>query len=384
MKKVLLLALSLVLLSNALFSIGFGYHVLDVRTSPEFGKGVYPTSVEYQFNFPMPGDTLLTFRLDNGLDFRTIRQDPESGKLYAEYGYIGAIGNVHDYSVLFDEFNLLFSQGLVRTRFSNNNLINISAALGGRFELAFEDLSFMSDSSHTESLFWSDTSGTNRFSSFSGTPELAGDRSVMHTFLTFGLSIDMYKDDVVVKNGIKASSTLRICPVWMPMNDGTAEYIASINEISLAYTPVAIEQKGNKELHWFSFVIGNDLVYRYIAGSKVPYYIQGGDIFSVRAANTEHLITNRTYVSLYGPQIKVNDLYPSLMLFHDFAYSCGNVLNMSNPDTIGEYCGVFGLRAEFNMYNICKFYYEVGTIYAEQFSHERSDIKARFGFTLEI
>lgn len=392
MRKGFLFLVLLVLLLSSLFAVSFGYHVLDVRTSPDFGKGVFPTSLEYQFNFPMPGETtLLTFRLDNGLDFRTIAQDPDSGKLLAKYKDISQKIPVKDYSALFDEFKLLFKQGFGKTSFSDNSLVALSFAFGGRFELAFESLSWMSDKDHTVGLFWTDAEKKEnengkkeRFSSFVGAPELEGDRSITNTFLDFGLDVDLMRDDYVVKNGVRLSSLLRLCLDWIPLNDGSAKYIASINSLSLAYTPVAIVQNNEKDLHWFSLTMGNDLTYRFISGNKVPYYIQGGDIFSYRGANTEHVITNRTYMTLFGPQIVVKDLYPSLDLFHDFVLSFGSVLNMENPDKIAEYAGVLGLRAEFNLYNISKFFYEVGMIYTDQFDHERKNIEARFGFTLEI
>ena len=71
-------------------------------------------------------------------------------------------------------------------------------------------------------------------------------------------------------------------------------------------------------------------------------------------------------------------------LFNDVVLSFGSGLNMENPDKIAEYAGVLGLRAEFNLDNIAKFFYEVGIIYTDQFDHERKNIEARFGFTLEI
>ena len=85
MKKILLLTILLTILALPAFSIGFGYHILEVRSEPEFANGTFPSSIKYQFNFPVPdfiggNITELTFRLDNGLIYRSLDQDPVTGK----------------------------------------------------------------------------------------------------------------------------------------------------------------------------------------------------------------------------------------------------------------------------------------------------------------
>ena len=34
-----------------LWAIGFGYHVIEARGEMEFSSGIFPVSVDYQFNF---------------------------------------------------------------------------------------------------------------------------------------------------------------------------------------------------------------------------------------------------------------------------------------------------------------------------------------------
>ena len=48
--KRIILSVIIFLLSVSLGAIGFGYHVFDIRTEPEFAEGIFPTSVKYQFN----------------------------------------------------------------------------------------------------------------------------------------------------------------------------------------------------------------------------------------------------------------------------------------------------------------------------------------------
>ena len=123
MRKLCILLLSM-MLSAPLAAIGFGYHVFEVRTEPEFSNGVFPTSVMYQFNFPMPDfingrSTILAFRLDNGLAYRNLRQSPCDGSILAR----NPVSYPTEYTVLFDEFNLFFAQGFMETRDEKKDLL---------------------------------------------------------------------------------------------------------------------------------------------------------------------------------------------------------------------------------------------------------------------
>ena len=163
MKKILLLTILLTILALPVFSIGFGYHILEVRTEPEFANGTFPSSIKYQFNFPVPdfiggNITELTFRLDNGLIYRSLDQDPVTGKYYSKYPELLASagfeeGQRRDYSVQFDEFALIFSQGILKTPLSDKDLFRIEASFGGRFENAFERLFFMYNEDNTSGVF---------------------------------------------------------------------------------------------------------------------------------------------------------------------------------------------------------------------------------------
>ena len=134
MKKVLLILVISLLLISPLMSIGFGYHVFEVRTSPNFSIGgwQFPTSVLYQFNFPVPdfisgSATSFAFRLDNGLDYRTLRQDPLTGEiLSAEDSRYPE----RDYVTLYDEFNFAFSQGVIQTSFADEDFIRFMLERG--------------------------------------------------------------------------------------------------------------------------------------------------------------------------------------------------------------------------------------------------------------
>lgn len=117
---------------------------------------------------------------------------------------------------------------------------------------------------------------------------------------------------------------------------------------------------------------------------SIPYYAQGGAVYEAKAINSEHIITNRVYAELYGPQIYSKDLYPKVVVFNDVAYSFGSILNNTLSEQANDWIVTFGLNAEFNIYNIAKIYYEVGYVYKDLFTEDSKVVKAKIGFSLEV
>lgn len=375
MKK---LAMTIILLTVVLcsaFSIGFGYHVIEAKSDADFARGIFPIAVNYQFNFPVPdllggSATEFAFRLDNGLDFRTLRQNPETGDFYA----MGEpVKHTLDYMVIYDEFKLFFNQGFWADHFT------IGASIDGRFENAYESLDYLTWPDG-DALF-SDNEGKARFSSFTGAPELAGDRSVFQTSLSALAEIDFMKDEEVRRSGMRLTSSFRITGPWMPMNDGSAAYMLSDNRLDIAFTPYHLERKSG--LGWLSFVIDNSTGYRFIVGEKVPYHIEGGDLYEdVAAPATEHVLTNRLSLTLYGPQVS-EDTYPSASLFWAFGYSFGPALNSTGNVDYSETVSVLGVTAEVNILDIFRLYWEWGYVLDPVFNEAKKAI-CRFGFTFGV
>ena len=378
------------MLSAPLAAIGFGYHVFEVRTEPEFSNGVFPTSVMYQFNFPMPDfisgrSTILAFRLDNGLAYRNLRQSPWDGSILAR----DPVSYPTEYTVLFDEFNLFFAQGFMETRDEKKDLLTAFISIDGRFENAYERLSWLSGPGDMEGLFNTFDGGTKaeRFpgASWVGAPELAGSRSMFQTSITAGLVVDWMDDDVTRRDGVRFGSYLRFSPSWMPLSTGDASFIVSWNELEASKTLCSVGQTGRTELSWFSVVLDDKLTYRYIFGDKVPSYIQGGDIWGRGdVPNAAHVLSNRLSLTFYGPQINSRDSYPSLTIFWDLGLGLGRVLNRGSVDEfIAETVGSYGIKVEFIIFGIIELYYEIGCSYDGAFN-EDSYVEQRFGVTVGI
>ena len=379
MRKLCILLLSM-MLSAPLAAIGFGYHVFEVRTEPEFSNGVFPTSVMYQFNFPMPDfisgrSTILAFRLDNGLAYRNLRQSPCDGSILAR----DPVSYPTEYTVLFDEFNLFFAQGFGETRDEEKDLITAFISLDGRFENAYESLEYLS-APDGDALFTLDD-GSARFSSFIGAPELEGSRSIFQTCLSGLLAIDFMDDETVRRNGARLTSDFRITGPWMPMNDSTGDFLISSNTLDLSITLFHLERGSGKS--WISLVLDNSTTYRFIWGDKVPVYIEGGVLFDdVAAPATRHVVTNELALTIYGPQFTV-DTYPSVSLFWDFGYSFGPALNSVADTTYGETVSVWGVKVEFLVLDIFKVYWHWGYVVDPVFN-EQSRAVTRLGFTFGV
>ena len=386
--KRIILSVIIFLLSVSLGAIGFGYHVFDIRTEPEFAEGIFPTSVKYQFNFPVPDliencKTEFAFRLDNGLVYRTLRQDPVTGEYYAENPSLYDFP--HEYTVHFDEFNLFFAQGFVDTSFSDNDLITLFFSIDGRFEMAFERLSWMKSESETAGVFW-DKHGNYRFPSDSflpGAPELSDDRSMFQTSLTFGLKFDYMRDSVTRRDGIRGGSYFRYAPPWMLLTDGSGDFALWWNEIEASYTLFDEPMATDEGLSWFSIVLDDKLVYRFISGEKVPQYAAGGEMWGPDVPMSQHAITNRLSITFYGPQIKSRDTYPSITIFWDLGWGLGKRLNSVEPVRISESVGSYGIRCCFVIVGIAEFYYEIGCSYDPVFN-EDPYVEQKFGFSVGI
>ena len=382
----LLSILSMLILLSPLGAIGFGYHVFEIRTEPEFGKGVFPASVMYQFNFPVPdfiagNKTELAFRLDNGLVYRTLRQDPVSGAIMGEDP--SSYDFPKEYTVHFDEFNLFFAQGFIDTSFSDNDLLTAFVSIDGRFEMAFERLSWMTNTNETEGVFW-DSDGNYRFpenAEWIGAPELSGDRSSLQTSISLGLMFDYMRDTVTMRDGIKGKFVWRFAPEWMLLTDGTASFVLSWNEVQLSKTLFSVPH--SDERTWFSIVLDDYLTYRWIYGSKVPQYVQGGDIWGPDVPNARNVITNRIALTFYGPQILSRDTYPSITIFWDMGRALGKVLNSASGESINESVGSYGIRANFVIAGIAEFFYEIGCSYNPVFAEDMF-VEQKFGFSVGV
>ena len=390
-KNKLLILLSIIIFSlNNLFAISFEYHIFETRTNMEFANGVFPTSLLYQFNFPIPelipGQTTdINFRLDNGLDFRTIRQNPETGKLLIEE----PLSHPIDYLTLYDEMNIVLGQGFLRNSLSNKDTLKIWTTVDLRFENAFESFDYLKDPSNIEGLFnknpMSDKGpATPRYTTWIGQPELTGDRSTINLSLSLGFDVNYMEDKITRRNGVKNSFWIRLNPKWFDaFNDNTQDFILIWDKLDLAFTPFALKMNGSRDTTWLSLVLDNSTTFKFIKGAKVPYYVQGGYIFGAQAINTENIITNRTALTLYGPQINSYDCYPYISTFFDFGLSFGKLLNSNSSQSYFDFIYSIGGKAEFILFNIASIYCEIGYVFQNTLKQPSQPI-FRFGFTFGV
>lgn len=370
-RAILTLIISLTL--SPLGAIGFGYEIFEIRTEPEFASGLFPTSLMYQFNLPVPGDsTILGLRLDNGLEYRTLRQRPEDGEFYSRALSDGSsevdgfsYSDSREYTVQFDEFNIIFQQGAIWSSSTGGNILNFRLSADGRFENAFERLSWLTSSSDMEGVFYSSV-GNARFpdsTSWTGAPELSGSRSVFMLSITAGLDINYLSDKITRRDGLRFYSIFRYTPTGFSIlgSSTNISFMLIHNEFSVAKTLFALPQHGPRDTTWISLVADDKFIYRALYGTAVPAYVQGGEIWGLQLPNTEHVFTNELSLTLYGPQINSYDCFPAVKVFIDIGLSAGEVLNTSIEDySITEFAASYGVRASFVLFNILECYYEYG------------------------
>ena len=389
-KKVSLLLIIFTIALPA-FSIGFGFHAFEIRTNPEFSRGIFPTSLLYQFDFPVPdfipgNTTEVDFRIDNGIDFRTLRQHPETGIPFATDPTNADWQFPHDYITIYDEMNLIFAQGFFKTPMSNKDLLKLWTTFDIRFENSYERFSYLLNPEEMEGLFLLSPSPNkkNRFDNWIGQPELSADRSTSNISFSLGFDINLMKENITTRNGIKNSLWVRLNPIWTDwFKDGTHDFFMLWDKLDLSWTICKIRQSGEKDINWFSIVLDNSTTYRYITGNKIPYYIQGGHIFGLQALNTEHVLTNRTSLTFYGPQINSYDCYPYISGFIDIGFSAGKLLNAATPEKYFDFIGSTGIKMEFIIFNIASFYYEIGYIFNNVLNEDNTVI-SRFGFSFGV
>lgn len=388
LKKLPVVLLLLLLATVApLCAISFGYSVFDIGGNAEFASGTFPLYVDYGFNFPLPdfisgNNTVLRFSLRNGLVSRTLRQNPETGVPYA---MTGLPDYPTKYTVLMDEFELSFGQGFGKTSLSAEDSVTLLLAFGGRFENAYERLSWAHTPDDLEALFMKREGGERvaRFSSFSGVPELAGNRSVFTGFLLAGLDFDFMTDNVITRNGAKLEFRGRWCPSWLFWGDGSAEYFRLSGELNLGFTIFALRHDDHPYL---SLVMDNSTYYRYLSGSKVPVFIQSGGIWGVEAENLTHYVSNRLNLTLYvAPIPKIDNVYLSCTGFLDVGYGRGRLLNTSDATTYSNPVASGGVRFTAMLFSILEAYYELGYIIDNSFNLPAdSSFQVKFGLRLTV
>ena len=379
--KRILAVLFFVLSVVPLHAIGFGYHVFEVRTIPEFSEGIFPSSILYQFNFPMPdflpgSKTEFAFRLDNGLVYRSLRQNPNTAK----YEYIG------EYTVQYDEFNLYFAQGFHHTEFTSDDLVTLTASIDGRWENAFERLSWMNGPGELQGVFREFANGvnTNRWpdAAWNGNPELRGARSSATIFFSFGLEIDYMRNVITRKDGVYFSSFVHYAPGVVQFFGKSSDFILWRNELDFAWTIFSVRQKNvERDTTWISLVLEDKARYQFVTGSMIPGFTQGGEIWGTEALNSEHVFSNRVMLTLYGPQINSYDCYPRASVFFDFGVSFGR-LN-GTDENVYEVYGSYGFRAEFVIFNIANAFYEIGYVF-DPIKDEKEEVEMRYGVSLGI
>lgn len=387
MKKRITIFLLTVICMFPLFSISFGYNIVDIGVDSDFAAGTFPLYVDYGFNFPVPdfingNATILSFNLRNGLVPRTLRQNPETGVPYA---MAGLPDYPTRYTVLMDEFELVLGQGFGKTPLSPDDTFTLWVSFGGRFENAYERLSWAHTPADLDALFSINVNNERvpRFNSFSGAPELAGDRSVFTGFLLGGLNLNFMSDNVTTRTGAELEVQARWCPPWLFWGDDSAQYLHVSGRFDLSGTLFSAQYQDHS---FVSIVADNSTYYRYLTGPKIPVFIQTGGIWGVGAENLTNYISNSLSLTLYiAPFPKIDNIYLSCRGFFDIAYAWGQLLNTADSMKYSDLTASTGVRFSASIFSILEAYYELGYVIANSFNLPADKaFQATFGLRLTV
>ena len=97
---------------------------------------------------------------------------------------------------------------------------------------------------------------------------------------------------------------------------------------------------------------------------------------------TSSVVTNRTSLTWYGPQLTV-DTYPAVSVFYNVGLAFGDALNSDSDERYWEFAAVYGIQAEIMILDIAKFYWQWGFVTNPVFNEECRAI-SRIGFTFGV
>lgn len=370
---ILLLALALPIFSlsfnSSLLEVGGGGSLLSSGKKDGYLMGFFPLEARYRYLLRSPEamDELgLSLALDfsSGLKERMLKIDPDSGEEVSVYSSLSS----SFYQVQYIYFDLSLREGLVRESFMDEDVVSLYLSLNGRFENAYERFEWLSNPKAVESTFYGQDN-KERFSDYSYVPELkiAGPRD-MRMLSDFGVSIgaalNWKMETEMTKDGVSADIALSYYPSFLRSERDHSYFLLSL-DASVALTLLELPQMSfgpSRGLDALSVYVESEIDFRGAFGGDIPQLSIERAVWGSESYPSSMVLGNRTELVVKGYQI-TEDLYPSLILFSDVAFSFGGGINGSKVS--GGITGSIGGRVEMNFFSIVKAYGEAGYVYKD-------------------
>ena len=332
MKKLLLCLVVLTLAISFAMAAPVKFVFGDLGQHAEILKGFIPSyllaGAGYDGLSLIEGNTTeIQFLLGAGYNQRKVWQDPVTGEVKRVDPII--------YDVIETDWTLRFLQGFLSSPVEGKDLLTLSFAYEGKFEVNKDSMVVGKDRNNPTSLpvrkldnYLGKSFNSNIY------PDLKGNHRMLGANLNLQLKLDMMDDKKTTTDGFVARFDLDYSPLFLNRAlDGEADYYSLTLNAVVAKT---IYKYQTEKVDWFSIVLIDRVNFNWTDGSLVPVYAQGPVSLGrkVRGFNTWTYNTNFTAVNNFdvrfaGPNLGVKGIFPRINLFFDMGYAAGNTFNTS-------------------------------------------------------
>ncbi len=360
-----------------------------------FGSGFFPVRGEFSYVYSIPDyfdDVTGAVRLDfnTGLKHRLLLQNPQTGEHFDRGTTAYVDDSARYYQVHFIYASLDFVLGLWNVDYLSSPVFSVVLSFVGDYENAYERIGWMNGDGE-ESTFYDAEHVNERYSSYSGVPELGHDsvttfRQLSHTGIRVGVEFNYTEETRMTKDGVWADVGVKYMPSWALFHDRNgSSYFSVDGTAGAAYTILDISQfslssSSEEVLKMFTLTAQTEFNLRFVCGKGIPQYALERSVWGSHNANTLFSVANTTSLTLRGPQL-TEDIYPSLSLVSDVSLSLGPVANGKGSMTC--LAGSISLRAEADIFDTLYLYAECGWVYASIYEKDRG-FRYSFGVRLGI
>ena len=344
MKKVLLVALVLLLAVGSVFAGDFKFLFTELDQHPEILSGFLPTLTAFGTSYEglefIDGRlTQLQVTIGGGYTQRVLFQNPKTGEpLISNQGIFDAVQI---------RWNLKLLQGFGSSWVEGKDLYTVYFGYEGRYESGTDSMVTGSErfrgyeisatgekKANSPTAILSMDDWFKSYDSSSATtiiyPDLANGYSAFMNNFYFGAKFNGMDDEMVASDGFLAELKVQFAPSFL--NKKASYYSITLNAVASKTLYEISEQSSSNNL--FSIVIIDRVNFNWTDGSKVPIYAQmpvslGRKVrgFNTNSYNTNFTVVNNFDIRLAGPEPFIDGIFPRLNIFFDIGYYAGDYFN---------------------------------------------------------
>jgi len=367
MKKLITVLLVLCMALSMTFAGDISFVFGDLGQHPEILAGFLPSyllaGAGYDGLSLIEGNkTSIQLLVGAGYNQRKVWSSPELDSYWTE-----RIPEPIIYDVIQTDWHLRFNQGFLESPVAGKDLITLTAAYKGKFEIN-KDSMVMGKS--RKNGFGSPTVkalDTYLGADYDGViyPDLQGNHQMLGTSFALTFKLDMMEDKMTRNDGFVLKAEAEYAPLVLNRAlGGKADFYSLTLNAVLAKT-LYVYENGGKD--YFSIVAIDRANVNWTDGSAVPVYAQGPVSLGrkVRGHNTWTYGTNLSVVNnfdirLAGPVYF--GFFPRINLFVDIGYGAGNYFNTKN--SASNFLASTGIELTISVFDFIDLGYQIAYNFA--------------------